>query len=100
MRKIKLLPVLLTAAVIALSSLSAPTDSSAGVNVQINGYLPAPPGVHVYMGGGRPYYVREHRRVYMERDRRHRRHRPRHERDNQGYRDHGRGEGRGNGHGR
>ena len=39
------------------------------VNVNVNGYLPAPPGVHVQMDSGRPYYVERERRVYMERER-------------------------------
>jgi len=39
------------------------------VNVSVNGYLPAPPGVHVMIDSGRPYYVERDRRVYMERER-------------------------------
>jgi hypothetical protein len=39
------------------------------VNVHVNGFLPAPPGVHVMMDSGRPYYVERDRRVYMERER-------------------------------
>jgi hypothetical protein len=39
------------------------------VNVNVNGYLPAPPGVHVMIDSGRPYYVERDRRVYMERER-------------------------------
>jgi len=39
------------------------------VNVNVNGYLPAPPGVHVMVDSGRPYYVESDRRVYMERER-------------------------------
>jgi hypothetical protein len=38
------------------------------VNVQVNGYLPAPPGVVVRVDSGRPYYVERDRRVYMERE--------------------------------
>ncbi len=36
------------------------------VSVNINAYLPAPPGVHVYVDAGRPYYVEHERRVYMK----------------------------------
>lgn len=39
------------------------------VNVRIDGYLPAPPGVHVLIDSGRPYYVERDRRVYIERER-------------------------------
>jgi hypothetical protein len=39
------------------------------VNVHVNGFLPAPPGVHVMVDSGRPYYVERDRRVYMERER-------------------------------
>ena len=78
-----------------------------GVNVQVNGYLPAPPGIRVYSTDDRPYYVRDDRRVYLERDRKHddkfyKKHKKKHS-DN-GYRDHGeghdKGEGRGNGGGK
>ncbi len=96
MRKIKLFPVLITAAVIAFGSITVPTIGSAEVNIQINGYLPAPSGVRVYEGGGRPYYIHRHRRVYLERD-------PRHHNYNRGhgkeYKDNG-NNGHGNGRGR
>lgn len=39
------------------------------VNVHVNGYVPAPPGVNVQIDSGRPYYVERDRRVYMERER-------------------------------
>jgi len=39
------------------------------VNVHVDGFLPAPPGVHVMVDSGRPYYVERDRRVYMERER-------------------------------
>ena len=85
MRKIKIFPALITAAIIALGSITVPTTGFAEVNIQINGYLPAPEGVRVYEGGGRPYYFHDHRRVYLEKDRRHH--------DNRGhgkkYKDHG-----------
>ena len=44
------------------------------VNIQVNGYLPAPPGVRVYSVDDRPYYMdgnRHDRRVYLEKDRKH-----------------------------
>ncbi len=58
-------------AVLALTCfmLAAPTTSHSGtlgVNIQLNGYLPAPPGVHIYYDSGRPYYVENHQRVYLE----------------------------------
>jgi hypothetical protein len=58
-------------------SLAAPAAVFAGadVNVSINGYLPAPPGVHVYVDSGRPYYIERERRVYIEKDPGYRRHR-------------------------
>lgn len=54
------------------------------VNVRVNGYLPAPPGVHVMVDSGRPYYVERERRVYMERERpvRHYKKYKKHHRDN------------------
>ena len=63
------------------------------VNVSVNGYLPAPPGVNVMFDSGRPYYVERDRRVYMERKRpvRHYKKYKRH------HRDHDRGHGRGHG---
>ena len=70
MRKIAHLATMAT--VIALAGVTVPTAGFAadvGVNVQINGYLPAPPGVQIYMDAGRPYYVERDRRVYVERDR-------------------------------
>ena len=39
------------------------------VNVHVDGYLPAPPGVHILIDSGRPYYVERERRVYIERER-------------------------------
>ena len=66
------------------------------VNVRVNGYVPAPPGVNVMVDSGRPYYVERDRRVYMEREPRHYKKYKRH------HRDHDRGHGRGHdrGHGR
>jgi hypothetical protein len=43
------------------------------VNVNVTGYIPAPPGVHVQVDAGRPYYVERERRVYMEREPQHHR---------------------------
>ena len=48
------------------------------VNVRIDGFLPAPPGVHVQMDSGRPYYVERERRVYMVEDRSSRHYKDRH----------------------
>jgi hypothetical protein len=65
-----------TAAVISFSS----NEAKAGfpgppgfppppsVDVHINGFLPAPPGVNVQIDAGRPYYVEHERRVYIERE--------------------------------
>jgi len=39
------------------------------VNLSVNGFLPAPPGVHVLVDSGRPYYVERDRRIYIEEDR-------------------------------
>lgn len=38
------------------------------VNVNVDGFVPAPPGVNVMIDSGRPYYVERGRRVYMERE--------------------------------
>jgi hypothetical protein len=82
MRKISIFSGFVAAAVMTCSSaaFAAPVD----VNVNLNGYLPAPPGVHVYVDAGRPYYMERERRVYIERDRKH------HGKHNHGheYRDH------------
>src|SRR5450631_650021 len=48
------------------------------VNVRVDGYLPAPPGVHVLVDSGRPYYVERDRRVYIAEDRSSRHYRDRH----------------------
>lgn len=64
-----LIPTMSAVAVIACLGVSAPTIGLAGpvdVNIQLNGYLPAPPGVRIYFDSGRPYYVEQHRRVYVE----------------------------------
>lgn len=65
MRIKSIIPMLvMTATVLSFSFGSA---QAANVDVQINGYLPAPPGVLVRVDSGRPYYVEHDRRVYMER---------------------------------
>jgi len=75
------------------------------VNVSVTGYLPAPPGVHVYVDAGRPYYVERDRRVYIEREKpakQHKKHYKKHKRhhdDNGNRHGHDKHEGRG-GHGR
>jgi hypothetical protein len=68
------------------------------VNVNVNGYLPAPPGVHVMMDSGRPYYVERHRRVYMEEDRSSRHYKNKHYKNRRHY-DHEDREDRGREHG-
>jgi hypothetical protein len=45
-----------------------PLPGSPSVNIHIDGYLPAPPGVHVLIDSGRPYYIERERRVYIERE--------------------------------
>ena len=65
-----------------------------GVNVQVNGYLPAPPGVRIQYVDDRPYYMggsRHDRRVYLERDHRHKKYK---KHKDHGYRDRGEGHGR------
>ena len=94
MKKMAILS-LAAAALIIQTSISVPTACAApvDVNIQLNGYLPAPPGVRVYFDSGRPYYVENHRRVYVEKKRKH---------DNGKHRGHDKGEkhGRENGHGK
>lgn len=78
------------------------------VNVHVTGYLPAPPGVHVQMDAGRPYYVQSDRRVYIEKEgpRKHDKHKhkkqKKHHDDNGNKRGHDKHEGNGGrgGHGR
>jgi hypothetical protein len=50
-----------------------PAPPTPNVNVHINGFLPAPPGVSIHMYAGRPYYVEHGRRVYLK-ERRHGKH--------------------------
>ncbi len=50
-----------------------PAPPTPNVNISIDGYLPAPPGVSVQIYGGRPYYVEHGRRVYLK-EKKHGRH--------------------------
>lgn len=62
------------AAALACVLLAAPISGHAGslgVNIQLNGYLPAPPGVHIYYDSGRPYYVEDRQRVYLKKKDKH-----------------------------
>lgn len=61
------------------------------VNVRVNGYLPPPPGVHVMIDSGRPYYVERERRIYIEKERvgRHRHYK----KEKRHHQDHGREHG-------
>ncbi|HJV34926.1 hypothetical protein [Geomonas sp.] len=47
--------------------LAASGALAADVSININGFIPPPPGVHVYMEGGRPCYREHGRVVYLER---------------------------------
>jgi hypothetical protein len=102
MRKFSLFATIITVTVIALSSVTVPTAGFAadvGVNVQINGYLPAPPGVHIYMDAGRPYYVERDRRVYIEKDRKYKKpkkYKDKHHKEHEyrGHDDHGHDNGK------
>jgi len=94
---------MMTAVVLSFAFNSA---EASGVNVNISGFLPAPPGVHVQIDAGRPYYVQSHRRVYMEREPNYRKkhhkrkhHREKRHHDNGNRHGHDGHEGRG-GHGR
>jgi hypothetical protein len=82
---------LLTAASPILGLRPAEASPGPNVNVSINGYLPAPPGVTVRVDAGRPYYIENERRVYIERERP--RHKHRHHKEKRRYeeqaRDHG-----------
>jgi hypothetical protein len=61
---------LLVMAAAALTFGLSEAKADPDVNVQINGYLPAPQGVNVLVDSGRPYYVERDRRIYLERDQR------------------------------
>ena len=78
------------------------------VNVRVDGYLPAPPGVNVQIDSGRPYYVERERRVYIEREpvryveKRHYKKYKKHKKHHNDHDDHddNRGRGKHNGRGR
>jgi hypothetical protein len=72
MKKNSFSTIVATSAVAASLTIAVAGTAFAGpqVNININGFLPPPPGVHVLYDAGRPYYVERGRRVYMERDRR------------------------------
>lgn len=55
---------------IGWTAFTVPAADAGPVNVDIRltGYLPAPPGVHIYFEAGRPYYIENHRRVYIEKE--------------------------------
>jgi hypothetical protein len=102
MRTKTLLAILvMTAATLTLNFHPA---EAANVEVNISGFLPPPPGVFVRVDAGRPYYVQNERRVYMERrPEKHRKHyKEKHHdngRKNGHYKDEGRGGHEGGGHG-
>ncbi len=66
-----------------------------GVNVHVNGYLPAPPGVHVLIDSGRPYYVEREQRVYIERERPVKHYKKKHYKKRKHHDDHGNRHGHG-----
>lgn len=87
----------------ACFALAAPQASHAGVdlNIQLGAYLPAPPGVRIYVDAGRPYYVENHRRVYMKKRDHHDNGRHLgHEKGEGHHKGEGHGKGHGNKHGR
>jgi hypothetical protein len=66
--------IILTVAAITSFIAAAPTAGlagSVGVNIQLDAFLPAPPGVHIQVDAGRPYYVVQERRVYLEKKDKH-----------------------------
>ena len=83
--RIKFIMPLLAMAVAAIGC-SIDSARAANIDVQVNGYLPAPPGVFVHVDAGRPYYVEHDRRVYMEKDKpgRHK-----HKKEKKHHEDHG-----------
>lgn len=91
-------PALATAAAIALLAFSAPTTghaSSVGVNINLSGYMPVPAGVQIHVESGRPYYVENHRRVYVKKKGDRGKHKGHYKHD-----DDGRGKGHGKKHDR
>ena len=57
-----------TAGLPGLPGLPAPPGlpGSPNVHINIDAFLPAPPGVSILISGGRPYYVEQGRRVYLK----------------------------------
>jgi len=100
----KIRPLLLSLCSAACALLASPAASSARTDVQvnINGYLPAPPGVVVQVSSGRPYYVEQGQRVYLVRDKHHHGKKRHHEDRGHHYGEekHGGHEKHGGGHGR
>ena len=45
-----------------------PAPPLPGLNIRVEGFIPAPPGVHIYYADERPYYIKKGRRVYLEKD--------------------------------
>ena len=74
---------------VAAVSFGVSSAEAAHVDVNINGYIPAPPGVIVQVDAGRPYYVERDRRVYMERERPGRRHKYKHSTEKKHHGDNG-----------
>ena len=57
------------AALIVSLGIHRPDPACAGpvdISIQLDAYLPAPPGVSIHVEAGRPYYVENNRRVYMK----------------------------------
>ena len=83
---------ILAAASLTFGASQAKAAPGPNVNVSINGYLPAPPGVIVHVDAGRPFYVENDRRIYIERERP--RHRSKHHgRDRRHQEEHAHGNG-------
>ncbi|WP_224982806.1 hypothetical protein [Geomonas agri] len=61
-----LLNTLAAGAVFCMLGVATAQAGSVGVNINLNGYIPAPPGVHIYYDSGRPYYVENRQRVYLK----------------------------------
>ncbi len=111
MRKSLLLATLTLAAAVVFSGVTAhaglplppapPALPAPSVSVRVEGFLPPPPGVHIYYEDERPYYVKGGRRAYLERDPHYRgrghkngHHKRKHEREHE----HEHGNGHGHGH--
>jgi hypothetical protein len=97
MKKLSLTLAVAAAAAFAVAGPEAAQAGSVDLNIQLGAYIPAPPGMRIYVEAGRPYYVENHRRVYMKKRHHedHGRHRG-HDRDEH----HDRGDGHGKGHGK